>query len=403
MQKSPNFSPMATARLRSSGKWMPISARHMFIVHCTSEAAAAISFSARRMSGRRRRSSEGSPTGTVGGTSGSGPFHSQSVESLYAHYPGLVVLTPATVGDAYWMLLEAITLNDPVTGKPVKFIGTSEKAVKSLIHRARESLREALSAFLEEEEAILQAARRHASDLIHVHWGSGIGRAAAVADLDVFRTELRLPEAIYELLSIYLLLAIGLLSLLALQAVRYAGWRSVPVPVGLRTLLWLALALLLAMPLMGESLRVLPARRVEAAQPPERRVAVRLCFKYFKAGPLSPGRVAERFAHLLVGLAAGQKELGVHLVVDLRAQEHDAIVEQARVDVVRALAAARRLDDHRDEHLGVAFVERFRYKASKAKSAQDRIKKIARIDRLDKPTTGHAEVRFGFRTKRARV
>jgi pyruvate dehydrogenase E1 component beta subunit/2-oxoisovalerate dehydrogenase E1 component beta subunit len=48
-----------------------------------------------------------------GGTAGSGPFHSQSMESLYAHYPGLIVLTPATVGDAYWMLLEAIEVNDP--------------------------------------------------------------------------------------------------------------------------------------------------------------------------------------------------------------------------------------------------------------------------------------------------
>ena len=32
-----------------------------------------------------------------GGTSGGGPFHSQSIEAIYAHYPGLVVLTPATV------------------------------------------------------------------------------------------------------------------------------------------------------------------------------------------------------------------------------------------------------------------------------------------------------------------
>jgi len=35
-----------------------------------------------------------------GGTPGSGPFHSQSIETLYAHYPGCVVLTPATVSDA---------------------------------------------------------------------------------------------------------------------------------------------------------------------------------------------------------------------------------------------------------------------------------------------------------------
>jgi pyruvate/2-oxoglutarate/acetoin dehydrogenase E1 component len=49
-----------------------------------------------------------------GGTSGSGPFHSQSLEALYAHYPGLIVMTPATVEDAYSMLLEAIAIDDPV-------------------------------------------------------------------------------------------------------------------------------------------------------------------------------------------------------------------------------------------------------------------------------------------------
>jgi pyruvate dehydrogenase E1 component beta subunit/2-oxoisovalerate dehydrogenase E1 component beta subunit len=49
-----------------------------------------------------------------GGTSGSGPFHSQSLETIYAHYPGLVVMTPATVEDAYSMLLEAVAIDDPV-------------------------------------------------------------------------------------------------------------------------------------------------------------------------------------------------------------------------------------------------------------------------------------------------
>ena len=47
-----------------------------------------------------------------GGTSGSGPFHSQSMEALYAHYPGLVVMTPATVEDAYSMLLEAVAIDE---------------------------------------------------------------------------------------------------------------------------------------------------------------------------------------------------------------------------------------------------------------------------------------------------
>lgn len=49
-----------------------------------------------------------------GGTVGSGPFHSQSMEAVYAHYPGLIVMTPATVEDAYSMLLEAVALDDPV-------------------------------------------------------------------------------------------------------------------------------------------------------------------------------------------------------------------------------------------------------------------------------------------------
>ncbi len=49
-----------------------------------------------------------------GGTSGSGPFHSQTMEAIYAHYPGLIVMTPATVEDAYSMLLEAVALDDPV-------------------------------------------------------------------------------------------------------------------------------------------------------------------------------------------------------------------------------------------------------------------------------------------------
>jgi len=49
-----------------------------------------------------------------GGTSGAGPFHSQSIETIYAHFPGLVVLTPATVEDAYSMLIEAVAIDDPV-------------------------------------------------------------------------------------------------------------------------------------------------------------------------------------------------------------------------------------------------------------------------------------------------
>lgn len=57
-----------------------------------------------------------------GGTAGSGPFHSQSMEAIYAHYPGLVIMTPATVEDAYWMLLDSVELNDPVIFCEHKFL-----------------------------------------------------------------------------------------------------------------------------------------------------------------------------------------------------------------------------------------------------------------------------------------
>lgn len=57
-----------------------------------------------------------------GGTPGSGPFHSQSMESLYAHYPGLVVVTPATVADAYSMLIDSIKMEDPVMYCEHKFL-----------------------------------------------------------------------------------------------------------------------------------------------------------------------------------------------------------------------------------------------------------------------------------------
>jgi acetoin:2,6-dichlorophenolindophenol oxidoreductase subunit beta len=57
-----------------------------------------------------------------GGTPGSGPFHSQSMEGIYAQYPGLVVLTPATVSDAYHMLIDAVRMDDPVLYCEHKFL-----------------------------------------------------------------------------------------------------------------------------------------------------------------------------------------------------------------------------------------------------------------------------------------
>ena len=49
-----------------------------------------------------------------GGGIGGVEHHSDSSEAYYAHTPGLHVLTPATVGDAYGLLRAAIASDDPV-------------------------------------------------------------------------------------------------------------------------------------------------------------------------------------------------------------------------------------------------------------------------------------------------
>ncbi len=67
-----------------------------------------------------------------GGSPGTGPFHSQSMEAIYAHYPGLVVMTPATVEDAYSMLIEAVAIDDPVLFCEHKFLYFTMKAFHDL-------------------------------------------------------------------------------------------------------------------------------------------------------------------------------------------------------------------------------------------------------------------------------
>src|SRR5712691_11254059 len=49
----------------------------------------------------------------AGGTN-HGPQHSQSLESLYANVPGLIVALPSNAIDAYWMLRDCIRSDDPV-------------------------------------------------------------------------------------------------------------------------------------------------------------------------------------------------------------------------------------------------------------------------------------------------
>ena len=61
--------------------------------------------------------------GGIGGVE----HHCDSSESYYAHTPGLTVVTPATVSDAYTLLREAIRVNDPVVFlEPKKLYWTKE-------------------------------------------------------------------------------------------------------------------------------------------------------------------------------------------------------------------------------------------------------------------------------------
>ncbi|MYQ68382.1 pyruvate dehydrogenase E1 component beta subunit [Streptomyces sp. SolWspMP-5a-2] len=49
-----------------------------------------------------------------GGGIGAVEHHSESPEALFAHVPGLKVVSPATPSDAYWMLGQAVRSDDPV-------------------------------------------------------------------------------------------------------------------------------------------------------------------------------------------------------------------------------------------------------------------------------------------------
>ncbi len=63
-----------------------------------------------------------------GGVRGGGLYHGQSVEALFAHIPGLRVLSPSTPGDAYEMLHWAIRCDDPVIFLEPKRIYCSARA-----------------------------------------------------------------------------------------------------------------------------------------------------------------------------------------------------------------------------------------------------------------------------------
>src|SRR5438105_3024961 len=120
----------------------------------------------------------------TGGTPGGGPFHSQSMEAIYAHYPGLIVMTPATVEDAYSMLLEAVAIDDPVIFCEHKHLYNHLKADrlpteavptgKARIARAgRDMTIVAYSAMVHEARGVAEELASEATEIEVVHLRSG--------------------------------------------------------------------------------------------------------------------------------------------------------------------------------------------------------------------------------------
>ena len=64
-----------------------------------------------------------------GGGTHHGPQHSQSLETWFAHTPGLVVGMPATASDAYWMTREGIRCEDPVIIVESKYLYFRESGI----------------------------------------------------------------------------------------------------------------------------------------------------------------------------------------------------------------------------------------------------------------------------------
>jgi pyruvate/2-oxoglutarate/acetoin dehydrogenase E1 component len=57
-----------------------------------------------------------------GGGTNHGPQHSQSLETIFAHVPGVLVAQPSNATDAYWMLRDAIRTDDLVIFLESKYL-----------------------------------------------------------------------------------------------------------------------------------------------------------------------------------------------------------------------------------------------------------------------------------------
>jgi pyruvate dehydrogenase E1 component beta subunit len=94
--------------------------------------------------------------------------HSHSLEGWYAHIPGVKVLTPATIPDAYGMLLTALGESDPV------FI---------FEHATLYPLEGELAEERTQIDIIRAAIRRQGGDVTLISYGGSLGKTMVAADL----------------------------------------------------------------------------------------------------------------------------------------------------------------------------------------------------------------------------
>jgi pyruvate dehydrogenase E1 component beta subunit len=94
--------------------------------------------------------------------------HSHSLEGWYAHIPGIKVLTPATVADAYGMLLAALREPDPV------FL---------FEHATLYPLEGEIDETVERFDISRAAVRRSGSDVTLITYGGTLGKTMQAADL----------------------------------------------------------------------------------------------------------------------------------------------------------------------------------------------------------------------------
>lgn len=151
-----------------------------------------------------------------GGGTNHGPQHSQSLESIFAQVPGLVVAMPSTASDAYWMLRHAVQLDDPVI-----FLES-----KHLYFRNQEEV--------DENEGVRGFGARIAragSDLTVVTAGRMTHQCVAAAEAlaaDGFETEVIDLRYIWPLDTDTIAASLEKTSKLAVvyEAVEFAGWGS---------------------------------------------------------------------------------------------------------------------------------------------------------------------------------